>query len=130
MPAPLKTTSDGFAGASFPLMARIAFANGNNITQATTQSIAYEVRPIDNSEAAVQSTLTVANVVYDTLQTTGWDTDKDSTGYNFRWNVPGSLVPKPGKKYLILITFTATSGAGSHVAVLAHIRNTVRYESV
>lgn len=108
-------------------MARIAFANGNNIAQVTTQSIAYEIRPIDNSEAAVRSTLTVANVVYDTLQTTGWDTDKDATGYNFRWNVPGTLVPKPGRQYLILITITATSAAGSHVAVLAHIRRTVEY---
>lgn len=118
------TVSAGRAGASFPLMARIVGVNGNNLTQAVTLSVAYRIFTKDRSTPEVTGTLTVSAVIFDTLQTDDWDTNKDSSGYNFRWDVPGSLVPVENKDYFALLTFTGTEAAGSHVCHLLHKRHT------
>ena len=76
-----------------------------NITSSDISTIAYSIRKDGASVAS--NTLTVADVVFDTLKTGGgWD--YDSTGYNFRWLVAGSNFPSTGT-YYIAITFTDTA---------------------
>jgi hypothetical protein len=79
-----------FVGGSATLMARIVGASGANIVQADIASIAYSIFTFDRyaktrtgvtNHTAVA--LTVANVVFNTLQTDAiWTVD--ATGYNFR----------------------------------------------
>ena len=84
------------SGAS--LMARITGNDATNIQQADVTTIAYTVSSlatdadtgvVTGTETAT-GTLTVSSVVFDTLQTDArWTLD--STGYNFRWDVPASI---------------------------------------
>jgi hypothetical protein len=101
------------------LMARVVDQNAANIAVSSITSIAYRVRDIDGASSGNTTTLTVADVVYDTLQTgNGWDTD--TTGYNFRAVIPASQfawmpevdgggVPKP-RRYQIDVKFTPQIG--------------------
>jgi len=96
-------------------MARITGTDAANIQQADVSSIAYSVYDLDDeTTATVTGTLTVSSVVYDTLQTDArWDTD--TTGYNFRWDVPASVFADGDKIYRIEIAFTPASGEVYHV---------------
>lgn len=106
------------SGAS--LMARIKGGDGANITQASISSIAYSVFSLSTTNGVTTGTetttgtLTVSDVVFDTLQTDArWG--KDSTGYNFRWDVPASVLANGDTTYRIEIKFTPTSGEAFHV---------------
>ena len=84
-----------FAGCGVALMDRVQGNAGANITQASITSISYECKRYTSKEdaenaqggtATTNGSLTVASVVFDTLQTSApWDAD--STGYNFRHNL-------------------------------------------
>jgi len=130
MSAPHKTVSTGLPGSSFPLMANVQWANGNRITQATVSSISYTAQPVDKSLPVVSGTLDKTAVVFDTLQTDGWDTDIDANGYCFRWNIPSSLVAMEGKEYKIRITFVGTGTAANLQESLVHIRRTLNWNEV
>ncbi len=105
------------------LMDRVLGNAGAAITQATITSIAYKVYEHDTKDAAVAATggtlvagtassLTVASVVFDTLQTAApWDSTADALGYNFRYDSPAVDRPTGGKWYRHEIVFTPTSGA-------------------
>ena len=81
-----------FEGQSPNLMARVTGSDAVAITQAAIASIAYAVYDLADTSAAVDSgTLTVADVVFDSLQTDARWTE-DSTGYNFRWQLDGSQI--------------------------------------
>ena len=101
------------------LMARVVGASNANITQATLSSISYLVRDIDAGSSGSVTALTIASVVFDTLQTgNGWD--QDATGYNFRAILPASAFawtpevdaaanPKP-HRFQVEVRFTPSSG--------------------
>lgn len=79
----------GVARSGTVLMARIIGANAALITQASLSAIAFLLRDITAQSSGTQRTLTIADVVYDSLQTgAGWT--EDSSGYNFRYTIPAS----------------------------------------
>jgi len=111
-PGPTESDSTGYAARGFTILARIVGHDGAAITQSATSSITYAV--YDRTSNAPQTALTtgsmtVASVVFDTLQTdVRWVAD--TTGYNFRYDAVGSIVPSPGRVYRVIVTFTPSSG--------------------
>lgn len=91
-------------------MARLK-ADGANVTQSVISSISYSVFDLDGSSpgTAVDSgSLTVANVIFDTLQTDGrWTAD--DTGYNFRHTIGASTLAEGNRRYLVEYIFTPSS---------------------
>jgi len=96
-------------------MARILNSSGEAAEQShfgAGGGIAYKIY----DEAAVgdgvvkEGTLTVADVVFDTLQTDDRWT-KDDQGYNFRWQAPADAFPNGNKQYRVEIAFTETGGS-------------------
>ena len=113
----------------FSLMARITGVDASLIQQADVASIAYSVftlEYVDGVEVATAvsggtGALTVATVVFDTLQTDArWK--KDATGYNFRWDVPAALVATGNLKHKFEIAFTPSSGEVYHVVAEGYVR--------
>jgi hypothetical protein len=96
-------------------MARILAVSGSAILQANVSTIAYSVfDKSDPTTATATGTLTIASVIFDTLQTDSRWT-KDETGYNFAWNVPASIFATGDKTYRIEVKITPTSGEASHI---------------
>ena len=94
---------------TFTLLARIKGASGGYLTQDALTSITYAVHDTADGAEIGTGTLTIADVVYDTLQLDDlWD--EDQTGYNFRWDVNPTLIPEGDKHYRFEITFTPSSG--------------------
>ena len=58
--------------------------------------------------------LTVADVVFDTLQT-GWPWESDELGYNFRYSAPASFFPNGDTRYLVEIKFSREDGGDFHL---------------
>ena len=107
------------SGAS--IMARVRNPSGLLIQQNTITSISLKYRRKRGTGAITSSNLTVADVVFDTLQTDSrWS--KDSTGYNFRWDAPASVFAEGDGQYGIDFLFTPTSGAAYYVSVLANVQ--------
>lgn len=94
------------------LMARIVGSDGAAILRAGITSITYTVYDISQlspTNIATGSPLTVANVIYDTLQTEDiWTAD--STGYNFEYAVDADELPTGGGIYRFEFIVTPTSG--------------------
>ena len=91
-------------------MARIQGDDAVNITQATTSAITVAVFKNANTAATYTASLTVADVVFDALQTDArWS--KDSTGYNFRYAVIASVFADGDATYTVEFKFTPTSGS-------------------
>ena len=106
MPRPVRWKIEGWEQTALRLIARIE-SNGAYITQAGIASITYAVRNAAGTSTGTGS-LTVAGVVYDTLQTGGpWTLD--NTGYNFLGTIPAASFPAPGA-YIVELKFTDTSG--------------------
>ena len=93
---------------TFAVMLRLQ-VDGSNATQSVLSSITWKAWDERNTAAVYASgTLTVADVVYDTLQTDGrWSAD--SAGYNFRHDITQATFTDPGR-YLIEYTVTMTGG--------------------
>lgn len=108
-------------GAEIPIMARVTNLAGSLITQATIVSIAYKV--FDKLDAALtdiaqSSPLTVADVVFNSLQTDdSWT--KDSAGYNFRYVTDPAELPEGGATYRF--EFTLTTSDGSKIEIVAEV---------
>ncbi len=103
-----------WADSGVTLMARIQGSDAANITQAAITTIAYDVYDLGSSTPTVAlgasvAELTVADVVFDTLQT-GSRWDADSTGYNFKHVVAATTLANGGNKYGVKYTFTPASG--------------------
>lgn len=96
-------------------MARVLGQSGSAIVQADVSSIAYSVYDkSDTTTATTTGTLTVSDVIYNTLQTDSrWG--KDATGYNFGWNVPASIFAAGNKTYRIEVKITPSSGEAIHI---------------
>ena len=91
-------------------MARIVGADSTAITQSTTSAITLAVFKNSSTVATYTASLTVADVVFDALQTDGRWT-KDSTGYNFRYAVIASVFDDGDATYTVEFKFTPTSGS-------------------
>jgi len=114
-----------FKNGSAILMARIVDAAGANVQQAGIAAIEYSIfeldpcRPDNLTPVAGHDgvSLTVANVIFNALQTGGlWTVDE--VGFNFRHEVDVSATeafPKAGAQYQIRYELTPTSGQKSIV---------------
>ena len=104
-----------FEDSGISLMARITGTDAANIAQSDVSSIAYSVFDSNDYSTAVSTgALTVSNVVFNSLQTDArWTTD--STGYNFRWDMPASILTVGDRVYRVEITITPSSGEVYHV---------------
>lgn len=98
-----------YEDSTFSLMARFE-VDGANAVQADCTSIAvkaWDTRDFDNT--VVASALVVADVVFDTLQTDGrWSVD--TTGYNFRYDVPDTVCTVAGATYRFECVVTTSGG--------------------
>jgi len=101
---------------AWSVVGRLYNQAGALVTQAMLGSpggIAYRAYRMEGNVAreitSAATSITVANVIYDTLQTNSIVWPEDSTGYNFKWDVPYTLLKKGGR-YQIEITFTPSSG--------------------
>lgn len=71
------------------LLARVTNASAANVTQSSLSAISYQVRDIEAATSGSVHSLTISDVISDTLQTgNGWD--QDTTGYNFRVVLPAT----------------------------------------
>lgn len=111
MPAAVVTTGTVFEDGGATFLARVVGNNAANITQATINGITYKVFDLTEipGKLITSGTLTVSDVVFDTLQTDSRWT-KDSTGYNFRHNMPPSAFPEGNRQYQVEYLFDPTSG--------------------
>jgi len=96
-------------------LARAELADGTDILQShfdgTGGSIACAVRNAAGTSVYANATLTVASVVYNTLQTDALWTE-DSDGYNFAFSVPASAFSTVGYRH-VLFTFTPETANGN-----------------
>lgn len=107
-------------------LARVVGNDGSALVQANLSSIAYSIYRLDpndpDSETVVSGhsavSLTVANVVFDTLQLgVLWQNDDgefvDDTGYNFKFQpsiASNQAFAVAGADYLVRVTMTPGSG--------------------
>jgi hypothetical protein len=93
------------------VMARVVGEDGSNITQASINAIACEVLKKDDGTTVATPSITVSDVVFDTLQTDGRWTE-DATGYNFRHALVVASFPDPDTTYRVQYVFTPEGGGG------------------
>ena len=115
MPAATIWKGSMFEDSGASPMARIVGNDGVNIVQADVTSI---YRIIYNAATGVvvqaSTEITVANAVFDTLQTDArWS--YDDTGYNFRDDAPAAQFASGSVVYRIEYKFTPASGEVWHV---------------
>jgi hypothetical protein len=110
----------GFEGAPIVLMNRVYDGAGAVIVQGAITSIAYRVweyasedeadRDENGEQVGAEASLTVASVVYNTLQTASpWDSTRDSTGYNFRFTLPSACRPTGGTWHRVEVVFNPSA---------------------
>lgn len=113
--------AQGFEDAPIVLMDRVKNIAGAYITQASVSTITYRVDAYSSqrdaetcsnaTEVTDDTSLTTADVVYDTLQTAApWDSTADATGYNFRFTLPAASRPVGDKWHRVEVIITPTSG--------------------
>lgn len=91
------------------LLARILGNAGTPVTQLSLSSIAYTVTDLTTNTAIGSGTLTVSQVIFDTLQTDAVWT-KDAVGYNFKAQLASTLFANGGDTYQVDVAFTPVSG--------------------
>lgn len=99
---------------SFDVLMRL-HVDGEDSVRADYSAIAWRVLSADDAtQYDAGGSLTVADVVFDTLQEDGrWA--EDNTGYNFRHTIPHTVFGDVGE-YVIEYTFTTTDG-NEHIDV-------------
>lgn len=121
MPTAVDTHGTGFKNGSVTCMARVVGADAANITQSDISTGVYSVYLLDDQDSDSRTavtghaavSLTVADVIFDTLQTEDDRWTEDSTGYNFRYTLDVSsneAFAIAGRNYLIEFTLTPASG--------------------
>ena len=95
------------------LMSRVTGSDGAALQQADVSTITYSTFDLNDPSTAVADgvSLTVANVIYDTLQTSDDRWEADATGYNFAWSAPASLFPTGNRMVRVQVKITETGGA-------------------
>jgi|SRR5579864_97101 len=109
MPNPLIVKCSSWMLGNLVLLARIRSESGAYVTQASLLS--GTVKVLDGyTPVQIGSTinLTIASVIFDTLQQDAIRWVLDTTGYNFLFTVPASYFPKAGL-YLVQTEFLDTS---------------------
>jgi hypothetical protein len=115
------------------VLARVLGANRAAITQASLSALTYIVKRYASDQAAevdsdgtsivTETTLTIADCVFDALQS--WD--EDSTGYNLQVTLPASAFATAGYFYRADIWATPTSGDRFPAAiVILNCKATIR----
>ena len=120
-------TGSGPARSGVTLLARILGNNGNPVTQASVSSINYQVTNLSAGTTGTATALTVADVIFDSLQQNDLRWTKDDAdhpgidgrhGFNFAATIPRTQfaaatpavdTPDP-VKYQIDVLFTPTTG--------------------
>jgi hypothetical protein len=109
-----------FKNGSVTLLARVVGAGGENVLPADINAVKYSVYLLDDQDADsrtavaehANATLTVADVIFGTLQTDPiWTVD--TTGYNFRHVLDVSAHPAfavAGRRYLVEYQLTPAVG--------------------
>lgn len=117
-------TQAAWEDASLKVMARIRDIDNALITQASVATIAYRSVEDGTTEIVASTSLTVASVVFDTLQTTADDASwtLDATGYNFMVILPPATFPNGGTTIYVPITFTDGSSRVSVLGVSVEVR--------
>lgn len=80
------------------------------LKQADLSSVTWKVFDLSSAApdtAIVSATLTIASVIFDTLQT---DWDVDTTGYTFKYDVASTVFTEGGHEYQAEVKFTTTGG--------------------
>jgi len=91
-------------------MSRIFGDDGTAVEQSDISSITLAVFKNTSTSATYTASLTVADVIFDTLQTDDrWSLD--STGYNFRHAVVASVFADGDATYRLEFKFTPASGS-------------------
>lgn len=83
---------------------------GAALDQADVSSITYAVFDREKGKQITSGSLTVADVIFDTLQTPAIWT-RDTTGYNFRHDAGPATMPEASRWYRFEYKITLTSGA-------------------
>lgn len=109
MPSAAITKATVWEGGDAINMARVTGADAANITQASLTTIDWAVYKTDGTVVSASASLTVSNVIFDTLQTDSRWTE-DSTGYNFRHTVPAATLADGDTVYRVEYKMTATGG--------------------
>lgn len=110
MPKRIRANVNEGSGADY--LARVRIWDASNAQQADITTITYATYDLDSDapESAVGSgSLTVSNVIFDTLQT-GAEWTRDSTGYNFKHSLAPSDLPNGGHRFRVVYTFTPGTG--------------------
>lgn len=103
--------------------------SGVYITQSVIDTVEWSCWSYDTEEAAIAGSdgtailedqpLTVANVVFDTLQTPVW-WRRDQAGFNFYAPIPSTAFPEPGW-HRVEITFTPAAGEPWTLAIKVQV---------
>ena len=99
-------------GSGFSVLSCVHGHTDTPVLQVEVTSITRTVfRTSGDTPNTAESTtaLVVANCIFNTLQTTGWT--KDQTGYNFRDDLPATVLSQGGHTYWIQYQFVPVTGA-------------------
>jgi hypothetical protein len=110
-------TGKAWEDGSVSLLARVVGQAGTAVTQASLTSITYKIFDTlsDTPTSAVASgTLTISDVIFDTLQTDARWT-KDNTGYNFLHTIGAGVLTKENTVYRIEYLFDPVTGENFYV---------------
>ena len=94
-------------------LSRVVGNDGAAVTQASLTALTYKVFDENSATpgtAATSGTLTISEVIYDTLQTGDLWESTDDTGYNFKWQVPASVLTTGGHLYRVEFWYDPVSG--------------------
>lgn len=116
-------------GSGCQIMSHERSGDNTDLLQADLTGASLSVFDLDGDQTTPVSgptALTIANVVFDTLQTDArWDTDIDPGGYNFRYEIPEAAFPIGGRRYRAEVTFDPTSGEDWVTKWLIAVDNTL-----
>jgi len=96
------------ASRGWTALARVRNPNGAYITEASLDNLKCKVKNSSGTET-YDATLTISEVVFDTLETDDARWTVDDTGFNFLYEVPASAFPAVGH-YRVEFLFDPASG--------------------
>ena len=100
-----------YEASGFTHLARQPRHDGVALVRTDVTSIVYNSVSLDhNNEEVTDGTLTVADVISDTLVTDDDRWKVDVTGYNWAWLVPVAAYPSGGNVYQVNVVLTMASG--------------------
>ena len=120
MPKPTKWPSAFWQANDTPFAAHVQIA-GQDIQQSGLSAASYTVTYSDGTVEANAVSLTIDDVIFNTLQTgPGWT--QDNAGYNLLVTIPAACFPHAGD-YVVTIWLTPTAGTPICAAYFLHHAN-------